>query len=312
MEVVVTGCAGMIGSHLAEALVARGDRVVGVDNFLTGREQNLAELAPSELFRFVLGDVTDAATFADVGPVDAIVHLASPASPSDFVTKPLEILRVGSLGTFVTLDLARAHGARHLLASTSEVYGEPLVHPQPESYLGNVNTVGPRACYDEAKRFAEATASTYRRSFGVDSAIVRIFNTYGPRMRVDDGRVVSNLVVQALRGEPLTIHGDGAQTRSFCYVEDQVRGLIAMLDSDQAGPINIGNPDEFSVLELAKIVLEMTGSTSPIEYRPMPVDDPTQRQPDITAARTLLDWEPTVALRDGLPRVIDYFRGELA
>ena len=209
------------------------------------------------------------------------------------------------------MDLARASGARYLLASTSEVYGEPLVHPQPESYLGNVNTVGPRACYDESKRFAEAVVSTYRRSFGVDAAIARIFNTYGPRMRVDDGRVVSNFVVQALRGEPLTVHGDGGQTRSFCYVGDQVRGLLALLDSDQPGPFNIGNPDEFSVLELAKTVLEMTGSTSAVEYRPMPIDDPTQRQPDISAARSVLGWEPTVPLRDGLPRVIEYFRTEL-
>ncbi len=311
MKVVVTGCAGLIGSHLCEALTGRGDRVVGVDNFLTGRPENLQPLGDSGSFTFIHGDVTDATTFEGLGPVDAVVHLASPASPSDFVTKPLEILRVGSLGTFASIDLARESGARYLLASTSEVYGEPLVHPQPESYLGNVNSVGPRACYDESTRFAEATVSTYRRSFGVDAAIARIFNTYGPRMRVDDGRVVSNFVVQALRGDSLTIHGDGSQTRSFCYVDDQVRGLIALLDSEQMGPINIGNPDEFSVLELAKIVLEMTGSTSPIEYRPMPIDDPTQRQPDITAARSLLGWEPTVPLREGLPRVIEYFREEL-
>lgn len=311
MKVVVTGCAGMIGSHLAEALIARGDEVVGVDNLLTGREQNLDLLTTSSGFHFVFGDAGDESTFEGLGPVDAVVHLASPASPSDFGTKPLEILRAGSLGTFATVDLARASGARYLLASTSEVYGEPLVHPQPESYLGNVNTVGPRACYDESKRFAEAVVSTYRRSFGVDAAIARIFNTYGPRMRVDDGRVVSNFVVQALRGEPLTVHGDGGQTRSFCYVGDQVRGLLALLDSDQPGPVNIGNPDEFSVLELAKTVLEMTGSTSGVEYRPMPIDDPTQRQPDISAARSLLGWEPTVPLRDGLPRVIEYFRTEL-
>ena len=311
MKVVVTGCAGMIGSHLAEALVARGDEVVGVDNLLTGRQQNLDLLTTSSDFRFVFGDAGDESTFEGLGPVDAVVHLASPASPSDFGTKPLEILRAGSLGTFATVDLARASGARYLLASTSEVYGEPLVHPQPESYLGNVNTVGPRACYDESKRFAEAVVSTYRRSFGVDAAIARIFNTYGPRMRVDDGRVVSNFVVQALRSEPLTVHGDGGQTRSFCYVGDQVRGLLALLDSDQPGPVNIGNPDEFSVLELAKTVLEMTGSTSAVEYRPMPIDDPTQRQPDISAARSLLGWEPTVPLRDGLPRVIEYFRTEL-
>ncbi len=258
------------------------------------------------------GDVSDPATLAGIGTVDAVCHLASAASPKDFATKPLEILRAGSLGTFATVDLAQASDARYLLASTSEVYGEPLVHPQPETYLGNVSSTGPRACYDEAKRFAEAVVSTHRRSFGLDCSIARIFNTYGPRMRVDDGRVVSSFVVQALRGEPLTIQGDGSQTRSFCFVEDQVRGLITLLDSDEPGPVNLGNPDEFSVLELAKLVLEMTGSTSGIEYRPLPADDPTQRQPDISLARDRLGWAPTVSLREGLPAVIDYFRDQLA
>ncbi len=312
MRVVVTGCAGLIGSHLAEQLIGRGDEVTGIDNLLTGRNQNLHSLRNRPGFTFIHGDASEQATFVGLGQIDAVCHLASPASPADFSTRPLQILRAGSLGTFATADLAREHGARYLLASTSEVYGEPQVHPQPESYLGNVNPVGPRACYDESKRFAEAVVSTYRRSFGLDGAIVRIFNTYGPRMRVDDGRVVSTFVVQALRGEPLTVQGDGAQTRSFCFVDDQVRGLLAMLDSDEPGPVNIGNPVEFSVLELAKIVLEMTGSASPIDYRPMPVDDPTQRQPDISLARRSLGWEPRVSLREGLPRVIDYFREELA
>lgn len=312
MRVVVTGCAGLIGSHLCEALLARGDEVIGIDNLVTGRAANLEALRTTPGFSYVAGDATDAATFEGLRDLDAVCHLASPASPLDFATKPTEILRAGSTGTFVTVDLAAAHGARYLLASTSEIYGEPLVHPQPESYLGNVNPIGPRACYDESKRFAEAIVSTHRRSFGLDGAIVRIFNTYGPRMRTDDGRVVSNFVVQALRGEPLTVQGDGGQTRSFCYVDDQVRGLMAMLDAEDAGPINIGNPVQFTVLELAKIVLELTGSDSPIEYRPLPVDDPSQRQPDITRAREVLGWEPRVQLRDGLPLVIEYFERELA
>jgi dTDP-glucose 4,6-dehydratase len=310
MRIVVTGCAGLIGSHLAEQLVARGDTVVGVDNFTTGRAENLAHLDHHERFTLVTADVTEPGSLDGIdhgGAVDAVVHLASPASPRDFTTMPLEILRVGSVGTFATVELAQRHGARYLLASTSEVYGEPLVHPQPETYLGNVNPVGPRACYDEAKRFAEATVSTYRRSCGLDTGIVRIFNTYGPRMRVDDGRVVSNFVVQALRGEPLTVQGDGSQTRAFCYVDDQVRGLLALLDSDEPGPVNIGNPTTFTVLELAKTVLELTGSTSAIEYLPLPEDDPTQRQPDITVARERLGWQPTVSLRDGLAKVIEHF-----
>jgi dTDP-glucose 4,6-dehydratase len=308
MRIIVTGCAGLIGSHLAEALVARGDDVVGVDNLLTGRHENLTALLASDGFEFLHADAAD--PLDALGTVDAVVHLASPASPKDFDTMPLDILRAGSAATFATADLALRSGARYLLASTSEVYGEPLVHPQPESYLGNVNPVGPRACYDEAKRFAEATVSTYHRSYGLDGAIARIFNTYGPRMRVDDGRVVSNFVVQALRGQPLTVHGDGSQTRAFCYVDDQVRGLLALLDSNERGPINIGNPETFTVLELAKSVLELTGSESSIEHLPLPVDDPTQREPDIAAARALLGWEPTIDLREGLGRVIAHFRSE--
>ena len=307
MRVVVTGAGGLIGSHLAEALVTRGDEVIGVDNFTTGQRSNLRHLDRSAQFRLIEGDAEDLAEM-HLGPVDAICHLASPASPTDFVTRPLQILRAGSLAVLSTLDVAREHGARYLFASTSEVYGEPSVTPQPEGYWGNVNPTGPRACYDESKRFGEAAVSTYRRSFDVDTAIVRIFNTYGPRMRVDDGRVVSNFVVQALQGRPLTIHGDGSQTRSFCYVSDQVGGRVALLDSDEPGPVNIGNPVELTVLELAKLVLELTGSSSPIEHRPLPEDDPTQRKPDISRARSALGWAPTVALRDGIAPVVDYFR----
>lgn len=311
MRAVVTGAAGLIGSHLCEALVARGDHVVGIDNFLTGQRENLSSLGSSPRWTLLEQDVTDRDGLRVEGPVDVVVHLASAASPRDFESKPLEILRAGSLGTFATLDLARLHGARHVLASTSEVYGEPLVHPQREEHWGNVNPVGPRACYDESKRFAEATASTYARSFGVDSGIARIFNTYGPRMRVDDGRVVSNFVVQALRGEPLTVHGDGSQTRSFCFVDDQVRGLTAMIDASQPGPINLGNPEEFTVLELAKLVLDLTGATAEVRHLPMPEDDPTQRRPDIARAHELLGFEPTVSLEAGLTRTIDYFRARL-
>lgn len=311
MRVVVTGVAGLIGSHLTEALLARGDDVVGVDNLLTGQVSNLATVQGHPGFTFLRQDVTAEGWLAVDGQVDAVLHLASAASPRDFTTKPVEILRAGSLGTFATVELAQRHDARHLLASTSEVYGEPLVHPQREEHWGNVNPIGPRACYDESKRFAEATVSTYARSFGLNSAIVRIFNTYGPRMRVDDGRVVSNFVVQALRGEPLTVHGDGSQTRSFCYVDDQVRGLIAMVDSDESGPVNLGNPCEFTVLELAKRVVELTGSRSAIVHCPMPEDDPTQRQPDISLAKGLLGFEPRVQLDEGLTHTIAYFRDQL-
>lgn len=311
MRVVVTGCAGMIGSHLTEALLRRGDRVVGVDNFLTGQAENLAAARRDPRFELVQADVCDRESLSGLTEVDAIVHLASPASPADFTSRPDEILRVGSLGTFNVIDAAQRHDARLIVASTSEVYGEPRVHPQPESYTGNVNTVGPRACYDESKRFMEAAVSTWSRSYGLDAGIARIFNTYGPRMRIDDGRVVSNFVVQALRGDPLTVQGDGLQTRSFCYVDDQVDGLIALLDSTEQGPLNIGNPSEFTVLHLAKTVIELTGSPSSLEYRPLPADDPTQRQPDISAARDRLGWEPRVPLLEGLPRVIEYFSHHL-
>jgi len=311
MRILVTGAAGMVGSHLTELLLARGDTVVGLDNLSTGRAANVAHLEGEPGFLLIEGDITDAAALHGIGPIDAVCQLASPASPADFATMPSEILRAGSIGVLNTLDLARSCNARYLLASTSEVYGEPLVHPQPETYLGNVSTTGPRACYDESKRFAEAAVSTYARSFGVDTAIVRIFNTYGPRMRINDGRVVSNFVVQALLGHPLTVQGDGSQTRSFCFVEDQARGLAAMLDSAEPGPINIGNPCEMTVLQLAQRILNLSGSNATIEFRPLPQDDPTQRRPDITAADERLGWGPTTGLDEGLERTIAYFRRQL-
>ena len=310
MRVVIAGGAGLIGSHLAELLVGRGDEVLVVDDYSTGRPQNLSALLDRPGCSVLEADVTE--PFDVDGPVDAVCHLASPASPPDFTRIPLEILRAGSSGTFHTIELARRHGARYLLASTSEVYGEPMVHPQPETYWGNVNTTGPRACYDEAKRFAEAVTSTYARSFGVDAAIARIFNTYGPRLRVDDGRVVSNFVVQALTGQPLTLYGDGRQSRSFCYVDDLVRGLAALLDSEEPGPMNLGNPVEFTVAQLADLVIELTGSDSAVEHRPLPVDDPSQRRPDITAASLRLGWQPSISLREGLERTIEHFRRELS
>lgn len=308
MKVLVTGCAGLIGSHLCEALLARGDSVVGVDNFLTGRRDNVVDLLSNGAFAFVEADVCDLAAFVAIDGVDALVHLASPASPTDFTAIPDQILLSGSVGTLNMIQVARDRGARLVFASTSEVYGEPEVHPQPETYLGNVSPTGPRACYDESKRFGEAAVSTYARSYGLDAGIVRIFNTYGPRMRVDDGRVVSNFVVQALAGQPLTVQGDGVQTRCFCFVDDLVRGLVAMVDADDLGPLNLGNPTEYTVLELAKRVIALTGSTSAIEYHPLPQDDPTQRRPDITEARARLGFEPSVDLDDGLEQVIEYFR----
>jgi len=304
-RVVVTGGAGFLGSHLCRALLARGDSVVAVDNLVTGSVDNVTGLVDAGDFTFVEADVSEA---VDVeGPVDAVLHFASPASPVDFARIPIEILTVGSHGTLNSLELARKTGARYFLASTSEVYGDPLVHPQPETYWGNVNPNGPRSVYDEAKRFAEAMTMAYHRHHGVDVRIVRIFNTYGPRMRPDDGRVVSNFLVQALAGDPITIHGDGTQTRSFCYVDDEVRGLLALLDSDHVGPVNIGNPDEFTVLELAEKVLALTGSGSELRFDPRPVDDPAQRRPDLTLARSLLGWEPEVALDEGLARTAEWF-----
>ena len=304
------GASGFIGSHLCESLVARGDEVVALDNFVTGRRSNVSQLIANRSFTLVEADITGGIPELS-GRFDAILDFASPASPNDFKTMPLEILAVGSTGTRNLLDRAVSDRARFFLASTSEVYGDPLVHPQPETYWGNVSSIGPRSCYDEAKRFSEALTMAYKRVHGVDTRIVRIFNTYGERMRPDDGRVVNTFVCQALRGEPITLHGDGSQTRSFCHVSDEVRGLVALLDSTFDHPVNIGNPGEFTMRQLADLVIELTGSRSSIITVPLPPEregDPAQRRPDITLARTVLDWEPTVSLREGLTRMISYFR----
>ena len=306
MRLVVTGAAGFLGSHLVDRLLAEKHEVLGFDNFITGRAENLAHLTAVRRFRFVEQDVSQ--PFSVPGAVDGVLHFASPASPPDYQRWPIETLMVGSYGTHRCLDLAQRKGARFFLASTSEIYGDPLVHPQTESYWGNVSSVGPRAMYDEAKRFAEAITSSFRRTYGTDTRIVRIFNTYGPRMRPDDGRVVSNFIVQALRGEPITIYGDGSQSRSFCYVSDLVDGIYRLFQSDRGDPTNLGNPGEFTVAELAGLVLELTGSRSPIVRNPLPQDDPKVRKPDIGQARAALGWEPTVPLREGLARTIEYFR----
>ena len=308
-RVVVTGGAGFLGSHISTALLERGDQVVAVDNLSTGRVENLEHLFGNDAFQFVRRDVSEYLWVP--GRVDAVLHFASPASPRDYLELPIQTLKVGSLGTHNGLGLAKDKGARFLLASTSEVYGDPQIHPQPEDYWGHVNPVGPRGVYDEAKRFAEAISMAYARTHGMAVRIVRIFNTYGPRLRARDGRVVSNFIDQALRGEPLTVYGDGAQTRSFCYVEDEVRGLLALLDSDLEGPCNIGNPDEFTVRELADLVIEVTDSTSEVVHEDLPVDDPAKRRPDITRARTELGWEPKVQLREGIERTVEWFKDEL-
>jgi len=309
MRVVITGAAGFLASHLTDRFLAAGDEVVGIDNFLTGRAANLAHLDGNAKFQFIEHDVS---TPYDVeGPVDGVLHFASAASPPDYQEYPIETLLVGSEGTRYGLELAKRKGARFFLASTSEVYGDPQVHPQPETYWGYVNSIGPRSMYDEAKRFAEAMVMAYHRTHGVDTRIVRIFNTYGPRMRPEDGRVVSNFLVQALLGKPLTMYGDGSQTRSFCYVADEVEGIYRLFNSDRTLPTNIGNPVEFTMLELAQEVLAVTGSASKIEFLPLPGDDPKVRQPDITVARTVLGWEPKVALREGLERSLPYFRSEV-
>jgi dTDP-glucose 4,6-dehydratase len=306
-RVVVTGGAGFLGSHLCDALVARGDRVVCVDDLSTGSAQNVAGHEGHPSFELIVSDVSVA---YDVdGPVDAVLHFASPASPPDYLARPLETLAVGSEGTRHGLALAKNHGARFLLASTSEVYGDPEVHPQIETYWGNVNPVGPRSVYDEAKRFAEALTMAWHRTHGIDVGIVRIFNTYGPRLRPGDGRVVSNFLTQAIEGRPLTVYGDGSQTRSLCFVSDEVAGILALLDSGVTGPVNIGNPDEHTVLDLARTVLEVTGSSSEIIHSPLPVDDPTRRRPDISVARRDLGWEPVVDLHDGLRRTASFFSG---
>ncbi|MDP1794317.1 MAG: SDR family oxidoreductase [Acidimicrobiales bacterium] len=310
MRVVVTGGAGFIGSHLCRALLARGDHVVAIDNLLTGNLANIETLFGDPMFTFMRHDVS---MYVHVpGPIDAVMHFASPASPADFERIPIQILKVGSLGTHHMLGLAKDKGARFLLASTSEDYGDPQVHPQPETYWGHVNPIGPRGVYDEAKRFAEAMTYAYHRAHGVDVRVVRIFNTFGGRMRPDDGRAVSNFLCQAITGQPITIYGDGSQTRSFCYVDDEVRGILALLDSDHVGPVNIGNPTEYTIAELARLCIEVTGSQSPLVFEPLPVDDPAQRRPDITLAREILGWEPTVSLREGLERTAAYFRSVLS
>ena len=305
MRVAVAGGAGFVGSHLCDALLARGDEVVVLDDLCTGDEANLRAASDSPRFSFVHCDVS--APLPEVGALGAVMHLASPASPPAYLALPLETLAVGSEGTRRLLELAEANSARFVLASTSEVYGDPEVHPQPEGYWGRVNPIGPRSVYDESKRFAEALTMAHRRARSADVGIARIFNTYGPRLAPGDGRVVSNFVCQALRGEPLTVYGDGHQTRSFCYVADMVRGLLALLDRDVSGPVNLGNPYELTMLELAQRVLEATGSDSVIEHRALPVDDPTRRRPDISLAADVLDWRPEVDFDEGLGATIDYF-----
>lgn len=306
---VVTGGAGFLGSHLTDLLLARGHRVVVIDNLVTGSVENIAHLAGNRGFRFIQQDVTEF-LFLD-GPVDYVWHFASPASPVDYAELPIQTLKVGSLGTHKALGLARHKGARFLLTSTSEVYGDPLVHPQREDYWGNVNPVGPRGCYDEAKRFAEALTMAYHREHGMQTRIVRIFNTYGPRMRLNDGRVVPAFIGQALRGKPITVFGDGSQTRSFCYCSDLIEGIYRLMMGRHAGPVNVGNPGEMTVLEFAQAIIRLTGSKSRIQFQALPQDDPKQRKPDIALARRLLDWEPVVELETGLRRTIDHFRSRV-
>jgi dTDP-glucose 4,6-dehydratase len=309
-RIVVTGGAGFIGSHLCESLLGRGDEVVAVDNLSTGRLQNVATFETHANFTFIRADVVQELPVD--GAVDGVLHFASPASPPEYLAMPLETLDVGSIGTRRALELARRNNARFLVASTSEIYGDPHVHPQPESYNGNVDPTGTRAVYDEAKRFAETLTTTYRRQFDVNTGIVRIFNTYGPRLAPADGRVVSNFLVQAIDGSPLTVYGDGSQTRSFCFVSDEVAGILALFDSAIAEPVNIGNPIELSMLELAETVREVTGSRSEIVFEPLPAGDPVRRRPDITRARELLGWSPSVDLRDGLARTHDWYLEERA
>ena len=308
-RVVITGGAGFLGSHLCEQFLGRGDEVVVLDNLSTGAVTNIEHLFEEPGFAFVKHDVSNYVWVP--GPVDLVMHFASPASPVDYLELPIQTLKVGSLGTHNALGLAKAKQAKFFLASTSEVYGDPEIHPQPESYWGHVNPIGPRGVYDEAKRFAEAMTMAYHRVHDLDVRIVRIFNVYGPRMRPGDGRVVSNFLVQALRGEPLTVYGDGSQSRSFCFVDDEIRGFMALLEADTTGPLNIGNPGEFTMLELADLVLDITGSSSEIIHEDLPVDDPKQRKPDLTRTRAELGWEPQIDLRQGLERTAEYFRARL-
>ena len=306
MRILITGAAGFLGSHLADRFLEAGHKVVGVDNFVTGSWRNLLHLQERDDFFLIEHDISKPLYLAD--RVDGVLHFASPASPVDYLELPIQTLKVGSLGTHNSLGLAKAHNARFLLASTSEVYGDPQVHPQGEDYWGHVNPIGPRGVYDEAKRFAEAMTMAYHRYHGLDTRIARIFNTYGPRMRPADGRVVSNFIVQALRGEAITLYGDGSQTRSFCFVEDEVDGIFRLFFSDYNGPVNLGNPNEFSVRKLAEMVIQETGSSSGLVELPLPEDDPKVRQPDIGLARNLLSWSPATGLRDGLRATIPYFR----
>ena len=304
-RVVVTGGAGFLGSHVCDALLGEGHSVVAVDNLLTGRARNLEHLKNEPRFEFLQADICEP---FDPGKVDYVFHFASPASPVDYSIHGIPTLRVGSLGTFNALEVARCYGAKFFLASTSECYGDPLEHPQKESYWGNVNPIGPRSVYDEAKRFSEAATVAYRRYHKLDTRIVRIFNTYGPRMQINDGRVVPNFMKQSLQGQDLTVYGDGSQTRSFCYVSDEVDGILRLARSSEPGPVNIGNPAEFTILECANVVLQVTGSKSKISYEPLPADDPKQRRPDITKAKTLLGWEPKIDLTTGLRMSLDYFK----
>ena len=305
MRVLITGGAGFLGSHLTDRFLADGHEVVGLDNFITGHPDNIAHLASDQRYEFVQHNIS---TYTYVkGKLDGVLHFASPASPIDYLELPIPTLKVGALGTHNALGLAKEKGARFFLASTSEVYGDPLVHPQPETYWGNVNPVGPRGVYDESKRFAEALTMAYHRFHGLDTRIVRIFNTYGPRMRPRDGRVVSNFIVQALQNEPITIYGNGSQTRSFCYVSDEVEGIYRLFMKGDSDPTNIGNPDEYTVRQLAEMVRELTKTTAPLVERPLPEDDPKIRKPDITRARAMLGWEPKVGLREGLQKAIEYF-----
>ena len=310
MKIIITGVAGMIGSYLAERFIAGGHKVIGVDNFVTGSAENFAHL-DSESFSFIEADVIQGG-FEPGYPVDGILHFASPASPDDFERIPFKIMDVNSIGTRNCLELARKYNARFLMASTSEVYGDPDKHPQSESYFGNVNTRGPRSVYDESKRFAESMIDAYRRVYGLDVRIVRIFNTYGPRMRPDDGRVIPNFISQVLKGEPLTVYGDGSQTRSFCYVTDQAEGIYRLFNSDYTSPMNVGNPDEYTILELAGILQKLSGKTSEITLKPLPAMDPKRRCPDITLARKILGWSPGVSLEEGLMKTFRWFKEKLA